>query len=116
MPHRLIHCPPNSIELTSKIELSHIAIIPPDFPTDSKKVHLTVAIFHRFLMKESQQLFFLVSKRKQIPTLLFISLFRMEFHLCAIPKPQLFQAKIFIKRTKPRQTILSGVENLQLIN
>jgi hypothetical protein len=31
---------------------------------------------------------------------LFISLFWMESRLCDIPKPQLFQAKIFIKRTK----------------
>jgi hypothetical protein len=96
----LMHCPSNSTELTLKIELSHIAIIPPDFPIDFRKAHLTIAIFHRFLMKESQQLFFFVSKRKQMPTLLFISLFRMEFRLCDIPKPQLFQAKIFIKRTK----------------
>jgi hypothetical protein len=53
-------------------------------------------------MKDLQQLSFFVSKRKQIPTLLFISLFWMEYHLLDISKPQLFQAKIFIERAKTK--------------
>jgi len=87
LPYRLIHCPSNSMELTSKIEMSHITMIPPDFPIDSRKAHLTVTIFHRFLMKELQQLSFFVSNRKQISTLLSNNLFRMEHRLLDIPNP-----------------------------
>jgi len=115
LPLRLIHWPPNSMELTSKIELSHITMIPPDLPTDSRKAHLTVTTFHRFLMKESQQLSFFVSNKKQMPTLLLSNLFRMEIRLFNIPNPQLFQAKIFIDIARPRLIKLSRVRNLQLI-
>jgi hypothetical protein len=82
------------MELTSKIELSHITMIPPDLPTNSRKAHLTVTTFHKFLMKESQQLSFFVSNRKQISTLPLSNLFRMEYRFFNIPNPQLFQAKM----------------------
>jgi hypothetical protein len=104
------------MELTSKIELSHITMIPPDLPTDSRKAHLTVTTFHRFLMKELQQLSFFVSNRKQMPTLPLSNLFRMEYRLFNIPNPQLFQAKIFIDIARPSLIKLSRVRNLQLID
>jgi hypothetical protein len=107
LSHKLIHCPPNSMELTSKIEMSHITMIPPYLPIDSRKAHLTVTLFHKFLMKESQQLSFFVSNRKQISTLLLNNLFWMEYRLLDIRNQQLFKAKIFIDRakTKPDQNL-----------
>jgi len=107
---------PKSMVLTLKIEMSRITVIPPNLPTYSRKTHLKVIIFHRFLMKESQQLSFFVSKSNPIPTLLFISLFRMEFSLLDIRKSQLFQAKIFIENKNQDRPKLSRAKNLQLID
>jgi hypothetical protein len=77
-------------------------MIPPYLPIDSRKAHLTVTLFHKFLMKESQQLSFFVSNRKQISTLLLNNLFWMEYRLLDIPNQQLFKAQIFIDRAKTK--------------